>query len=248
MGAPTAFALLLTVQAALAQAAPAAAAAPVERGWITINVGAAAGPTGFSDTVQTALYQESETIATSYPGGGGLSVSGAGGYRVWRQLSAGAGVSHVAHTGEASIDASLPHPFFDNQPRAIGGTTSAAHDETSIDLKAGWMVTLAPRVRLLLSGGPSIVAVTQTIVTGVTYSESYPFDTAQFTSAGTQTLSRSAVGFNAGADLFWLFSRHAGAGGLVQFTHARVALPASGHAVAMDAGGVQGGGGIRFVF
>lgn len=242
--------LLCAASAVSAQQAPTPApASSAERGWITFNVGSGTGVNGFTDTAQTPLYQETETITTNYPGGGpGVLVSGAGGYRVWRRLSAGVGFWHASHQGDATINASLPHPFFDNQPRAIEGTTGFSHDETGIDVKVGWTAPLSPRVRLILSGGPSIVTVQSTLVTGVKYSEAYPYDTAQFTSADTTTSSGNGVGVNAAADLVWLFSRHVGAGAIVEYTHAHVNLSVDGRKVPVDAGGIQGGGGIRFVF
>jgi hypothetical protein len=53
---------------------------------------------------------------------------------------------------------------------------------------------------------------------------------------------------NLAADVVWLFSRNVGAGGIVQFTHAHVTLSVDGRSVPIDAGGLQGGGGMRFVF
>ena len=227
---------------------PLPAKPPIERGWITLNVGSGSGSSGFSDTIQKPLYTETETIATTYPGGGGLVASGAVGFRIWKQLSAGVGVSHTSRSDDAAIDASLPHPFFDNQPRQISGTANATHEEMGVDVKIGWTVPLSPRMRLILSGGPSFITVHQGVVTGVKYSESYPYDTAQFATADVTTASKGATGFNAAADVFWLFSRHFGAGGLVQVTHAHVSLSVDGRALPLDAGGVQAGGGLRLVF
>jgi hypothetical protein len=227
---------------------PIASAQPAERAWISINAVGGTGAKSFTDSVQTPLYQETETITTTYPAVNGLVVSSAGGVRVWKQLSVGAGVSHLSRTGEAAISASLPHPFFDNQPRAVSGQTGATHEELGFDVKIAWTAQLAPTVRLILSGGPSVITVHQTIVTGVQYSESYPYDTAQFTSAVTTTATKAAPGVNAAADVFWLFSRHLGAGGIIQVAHATVTLSVDSRSIPIDAGGFQAGGGIRFVF
>jgi len=46
-----------------------------------------------------------------------------------------------------------------------------------------------------------------------------------------------------------MFSRNAGVGGLVRYTHANVDLNvAEGRTIGIKAGGVQGGIGIRFKF
>jgi hypothetical protein len=239
---------VLFVAFALVCLAATASAQPLRHGWISFNVGPAGTSKAFTDTVQTPLYQETETITTTYPPGAGIGVSGAGAITVWRQLTVGIGLTAFSHKGDASIDASLPHPFFDNQPRAARGTTSATHDLTSIDVKIGILAPLTPKLRLLVTGGPSFVDARQTIVTGVTYTESYPFDTAAFVRADTQQATHGDAGFNAGVDVFWLLSAHVGAGGMVQVTHATVKLPVGDRSVSMDAGGVFGGGGIRLLF
>ena len=73
----------------------------------------------------------------------------------------------------------------------------------------------------IVTAGPSVLSVGQTLVTDVQFAETFPYDTAEFTGATTTNATASAAGFNAGADVFWMFSRHVGAGGLVQFTRAR---------------------------
>jgi hypothetical protein len=88
----------------------------------------------------------------------------------------------------------------------------------------------------------------QQFVTGVNFSETYPYDTALFTSADVSESSRTAVGVYVGADVTWMFSQHLGAGGVVQFTRATVKQKVGDRTVSVDAGGAQAGGGVRFVF
>src|SRR5439155_15639510 len=116
---------------------------------------------GFSDIVGTPLYQETRKITTSYPRGGGALVSGAGGVRIWKRLSVGLGVTHVSRSGDAPVQASLPHPFFDNQPRSVAGTARATREEIGAHVKIAWTMALSPRLRLIVAGGPSIVSLRQ---------------------------------------------------------------------------------------
>ena len=50
------------------------------------------------------------------------------------------------------------------------------------------------------------------------------------------------------APIAWMFSRNAGVGGLVRYTHANVNLDVAEDALLVESGGVQGGIGIRVTF
>lgn len=220
-----------------------------ERIWIGVSGGVQAGGTGFGDTFEAPLYAETEQATVDYPIDSGPVFDARGGYRVWKQLTAGIGVTRYSQRTDARVEARLPHPFFDNQFRAIEGTTSTLRGETAVHVLLGWMLPLSDRMRLTLTAGPSFVTVEQTLVNGVEFSEAYPYDTAEFTGASTRRPSRSATGFNAGADVSWMFTRRVGAGALVQASRARVRVsPAEGRSLTVDAGGFQIAAGLRAFF
>jgi len=236
-----------SAQAPAAPATPPAAPA-ANRFQISVDVGAQAKTSAFSDTFEQPLNQETEQIRTDYPGVSGLFFSVGARYRLWKQLTVGAGVSQFVHDGDAKVTAQLPHPFFDNQPRTIEGTDSLRRQEFDVHPTIGWLLPLSPSVQLAVNAGPSILTVTQDMVTDVNYSESYPYDTATFTSADVRESSATAVGVYVGADVTWMFSKRIGAGGLVQFSRATVKQKVGDRTISIDAGGLQAGGGIRFVF
>ena len=242
---------LLCALLALATAAPLAAQdrAWPERIWVSASGGIQSGGTGFDDAFERPLYTETERVTVEYPVKGGGLFAVQGGYRVWNRLTVGAGVTRYSRRADAHVNAQLPHPFFDNQFREVDGTTSALRGETATHVLIGWMQPLSDRLRLILTAGPSFIDVEQTVVTEVEFSETYPYDTAEFTGATTRRATQRGTGFNAGADVTWMFSRRVGAGGLVQVTRARVQLDvAPDRAVRVDAGGVQAAAGIRFFF
>jgi hypothetical protein len=220
-----------------------------ERIWFGVSAGVQPTANSFSDAFDLPLNTETETVSIAYPVTGGAIIAASGGCRVWRRLALGVGVTRGNRREPATVDARLPHPFFDDRFRAVQGTTQAARNELGAHLLVGWMMPLTDSLRLLVTAGPSRFSVRQSLVTAVDVTETYPFDTATFKSATTKDSTASAAGFNAGADLFWMFSRHVGAGGLIQVTRARVQIPADGgRTVPVDAGGVQAGGGLRFSF
>ena len=202
----------------------------------------------YSDSFEVPLYLETETVSTQYPEVGGPFISFDARYRIWKQLTVGVGVLSFMDDGDAAVTARLPHPFFDNTFRTIEGTVNTKREEMAVYPTVGWIVPFSSSVQLALSAGPSFVTVKQQFVTNVNFTEAYPFDTASFTSADVTQSSASATGVYVGADVSWMFSRHVGAGGIVQFSRATVKQKVGDRTVSIDAGGAQAGGGIRFVF
>ena len=232
-----------------ARAAVAQPPAWPERIWFSVSGGAQPTGNSFSDEFHVPLNTETETVSIAYPVKGGAVIAASGGYRVWKRLALGFGVTRYNHRADATVDAQVPHPFFDHQFRAVQGTTPATRNEIGAHVLIGWMMPITDRIRLLVTAGPSVFTVRQSLVTGVDVTETYPYDTAVFKSAATKDVTSSAAGFNAGADVFWMFSRNVGAGGLIQVTRARVKGPADGgRTITLDAGGVQAGAGLRFIF
>jgi hypothetical protein len=244
--------ILSAAAVALLLATPRPAAAQAggwpERVWFSVSGGVQPAVNSFEDRFDVPLYTETERVTVAYPVTGGALIAASAGYRVWKQLTVGIGVTRYDRRADASVTASVPHPFFDNQFRQIEGTVPATRNEVGAHLLIGWMLPLTGSMRLLLTAGPSLLSVGQTLVTGIEVTEVFPYDTASFKSATTTDRSVTAAGFNAGADLFWMFSRNVGAGGLVQITRATAKPRAGDRTIAVDAGGAQVGAGLRFVF
>lgn len=234
----------------LCTAAPAFAQDRPERAWLSVSGGVQA-PTSssFSDTFDIQRYTETGHVTGKYPIKSEPFVAGSFGVRIWKRLGAGVGITHISGRGSADVSAGIPHPFFDNQPRNISGTASASRSETGAHIQLAWLMPIGSRARLVVAGGPSVLSISQTFVTDVHYSETYPYDTALFSYATTTRASRAATGFNAGADVAWLFWKNLGAGAMVQFARATAKLDAgNGRRVSVKGGGTYAGIGIRAVF
>ena len=203
-----------------------------------------------SEHFSFARDQEVQTVDVDYPMKAGGLVDVGASVRVWKGLGLGLAVSRVTADGTADVEASVPHPFQFNQPRAISGTEDGiVHAETGVHLQVQYLVPTSGRVHLTLSAGPSWLNLEQEAVTDVTVTQSYPFDTAAFGGAVTKILKTSGQGFHAGFDVAWMFSRSAGVGGLVRYTRADMDVTiAEGRTLAVKAGGVQGGVGLRIAF
>ena len=92
--------------------------------------------------------------------------------------------------------------------------------------------------------------VEQTLVSDILFEETYPYDTATFSSAPTVLRSVTAVGFHTGVDLATYLTPTVGVGALVRFSRAMVDLarPDGGGMLAVETGGLHVGGGLRLRF
>jgi outer membrane protein with beta-barrel domain len=243
-------AVLFSFAIALSVAAPATAQTWPER--VHVSVNAAFQPTAndFTDRFEFERYLETGSTEVDYPVQGGFIFDAGAGYRFWKNLAAGVSVSYFTRDDAASTTSSFPHPFFFNQPREVTGeATGVKRSETAVHVQLMYLVNRGGRLRFVLSGGPSYFTVEQDLVTEVTITETFPYDTATFASAQKSRKKGSAAAFNVGADVMWMLNRTFGVGGLVRFSRASVDLDApAGRTISVDAGGVYVGGGVRLLF
>ena len=220
-----------------------------ERGYVSIGGGAQVATTTLTDRFVYTVNTEEATTEARYPSKADLLVDVGAGMRFWRNVGAAIYLSRSNGGGIAHTDSLIPHPFFDDQDRQVAGdapdmsrTVTAAHAQLYYARARG-------RWRLRAGAGPSYFHLKREVVTGVTVSEEYPFDSATFSAATTRRASRSTPGFNVGADITRMFSRRYGATALVRFARGKIAFNVErGHRVSIDAGGAQAGAGIRIAF
>jgi hypothetical protein len=165
-------------------------------------------------------------------------------------LALGAGHTRFDQNHDAGVDARVPHPFFFDRARSISGEAlDLTRQEHAFHLQLRWFLPVPGPVRLAVFGGPSFFWVDQDLVTTVSFTHSFPFDTASFSGAATRGQSVSETGYHAGADATVFFSKFIGVGGLVRLSHASVDLVSQDDGrFSVDVGGLQVGGGLRVRF
>lgn len=192
---------------------------------------------------------ETEVVDVKYSMKPWALIDLAAGYRFWKNLGAGVAVSVTSGKGEADVTASVPHPFFFNQPRTVTGQTDLSREETGIHVQVQYAIPASKKVQVVLGAGPSRMKLTQDVVTEVSINETYPYDTATFRDAVTKGASASVSGFNAGLDVTWALTRNVGFGGLFRYASADADLDVrTEHRLTMKAGGVHAAAGVRFAF
>jgi hypothetical protein len=248
--------LLCASAVAILSAGAAASTASAQGPWedrvrAGVNVGVQPSSTTFAGSTEKTVYLEDAVLDTTYGVGSGRSFDAGVLFRVAGSFGLGIAVSSFAQEEGGAVSATIPHPFFFNARRSIAGTSAGLERrELVTHLHAAYVFTAGRRLDVAISGGPSFFKIEQGLVSDVTFAESYPYDTAAFSSASIETVSSTKVGFNAGVDVGVRLARQIGVGALVRFSRISVEFPLAGASapVESDAGGVQVAGGVRLFF
>jgi len=238
----------LAVFAGLTSAAPAHAQLP-GRIRIVVDGGAQMPPTSFGQSFTLTKNAESAPVTTTLKPATGSFFDAGVRVRLVGPIGVGVVGFSASSTANGSLDARIPHPFFFNQLRPISGTLSGVErTETGAHMELDYTIAVS-KFDITLFGGPSYISLQQALVTDVTYTEAYPFDTATFASALSTKAKKSGTGFNGGADVTWRLGKSFGLAGLVRYTGGTLSLEAAADNTAdVKAGGVQVGGGLRIIF
>ena len=198
--------------------------------------------TTFTELVELGRLTTSHKVAKAPVYGVGVNV------RAWKNLVVGVAVSDYSKATSGEVDAEVPHPFFFDRLRPVSGTApNLKRMEIGSHIGIGWLIR-GNRLDLTVSAGPSIFQVKQDLVSRVAYTQTYPYDAAQFAGVSTQRLSDRAIGFHAGADVTWRLIRHLGVGGTLRYTRGTLDTTVGSDAVKFTVGGLHAGGGLRVIF
>jgi hypothetical protein len=223
----------------------------LDRGYLSVNgLYQTAGP-AFTQSQSWTYFAETATATIDYPAESAPGIDMAGGYRIWRNLAVGAGLTYVSRPTTTVVSGSLPNPLYLNKPTTLSGGFAASHSETAVNVLAMWAIPLRPKMLLMVGGGPSFVSVTQTIVVadGIGVSLVYPYDSGSIRSAKTTDSSQLALGFSVGADFTYRLAKTIGVGGMVRYARASADFPVAGQpSVPVATGGLEVGGGLRVLF
>lgn len=176
-----------------------------------------------------------------------------GAVRVWRRLYAGGAVSMFNTTGAGTLETRVPHPLQFNKPRITTSEVARANRlEIGQHLMVGWAIPADAGLDFLLFAGPSIFTAEQLLVRSLTFSlasEVFPFDELASPPVVTETLRDNVVGYNAGVDMTWRLNRRIGLGLLLRYSNGKKEFtPTGAEPVALTAGGLHAGGGVRVLF
>lgn len=203
-----------------------------------------------TSTAFAADYAENGSIATNY----GKASGGQFGATVipflLGPLGVGFGVDYSSHSGSATVDAEIPHPFFFNQDRSASFATSAlSGHQIAINIPIVWTLPSYGALKILVFGGPTFFLVKQDVVTDLDFTDTYPFDTVTISDAITEERSGSALGFHVGGDVSYFFTPTLGVGGGARYSKGTLSFDNDDNAATSGSlGGFQVAGGLRLRF
>jgi hypothetical protein len=208
------------------------------RKFVNVNGGGQLQSRSFSGASTFELFNENGTVATNQTIGSGFVFDVTGGYRRWTNTAVAVGLAVFRGSGEAAALAAVPNPLFFGVPTLKAFTADdLSQTNVAINFQIVWTRALTNRLDLALSGGPSIIRVSQELPS-VTLDEA----------ANPTTVSESATtgkAGSAGVDLSYRVNDRYSIGGFVRYLGGQVDLDAIEN---LTVGGAQAGGGIRIRF
>lgn len=204
----------------------------------------------FQDAGTFAANAEQARFDTDYSVTRGPGLDVTAGAILTPRLAVAVSASRFVQSTPATLNGSVPHPFFFDRARSLAAELGELQrQELGIHLQARGILASGRRAEMGVFGGPSIFRVSQDMVSGFGYGETYPYDDVTFRSAETTRAQATRLGFNVGGDVTLFLTRQLGIGATVQFARGSVDLPsANGGEQRVTVGGLRTGGGLRLRF
>ena len=207
-----------------------------------------AGPfaiTGYRDTTPD-IYGEPASFASTQDVGGGAFFDISGGYKIWRNLAVGIGLTHVGSTTDLTVNAQIPDPLFFDQPRNVTvSVPDAHHSQTAINLTGTWVMPITDKIDVGYQFGPTIFLVSQDLP-GAPPAGAIVEPGPTVTSLPLESEDKTTVGIHFGMDVTYMITPRFGVGGIARYSWGSADL--AGADKSLTLGGFQIGGGLRVRF
>ena len=182
-----------------------------DRAFVNVNVGAQTKARRYEVTGSFPLYQETATYETSLTTGDGPVIDVAGGYRIFRNLAVGLGVTRYSDSHDATVSGVVPDPLFFDTPRASSlALNGLDHAETAVHLSAAYVVPVQALdgLDVVVFGGPTFFSLDKDVLGAVSVAPGG----AELSDAAITSVSGSGTGAHVGLDVTYIALRRAGLG------------------------------------
>jgi hypothetical protein len=217
-----------------------------DKAFVSVNFGAQAPSRSLTTTTTPDIYDEPASFTSTQDVGGGAFFDIAAGYKLWRNLAVGLGLTRVGSTADLTVDASIPDPLFFDSPRAV--TTSvpdAHHSQTAINLTGTWVMPITDKIDVGYQFGPTIFLVSQDLP-GVPSQSQIVEPGPTITALPLESEDKTTVGIHFGVDVTYMVTPRFGVGGIARYSWGSADLTAADESITV--GGFQIGGGLRVRF
>jgi hypothetical protein len=222
-------------------AVAASASAQTRQPFLDVSAAGQVTTTSFSQSSTFPSFGETGTTATNQNVGKGFVVDVSGGKLFWGNLGVGAGLWFGHQNGAAASTALFPDPLIAGKFTTVStSATDLKQTTVGFDIQLIWMTTIKEKYRIALSGGPTILHVSQDIGSIAVI----PGTQTATPSTSTESATTGKAG-NIGVDLSYWIAKSYGIGGFVRYAGGEADLPSVSN---LKVGGLQLGGGLRVYF
>jgi hypothetical protein len=214
---------------------------------VTVTAGTRPTASDFSQLITFEAYSEQGSLTTSYAVKQQPLLSAGVTVRIWRGFGAGVEGTYLHNSFPAQITALVPHPLIANQPRTVNGTTTVSNRQLATHLEAVYWIRRSERLEVLALGGPSLIRTDQDFVSDVSYTQTFPYNTATFAGATISGQRKTGTGANVGAEVGWRLAGPLGVAALARYSRVTYHFPTIG-AASVPLGGLDISGGVRVLF
>lgn len=202
-----------------------------DRGWVDLSFGSAIpSEVGQTYTFRTTIFAEPAAFSAAYPelpkANGAL---GSVGFRVAGPLGVGLMGTSLKYSYEVGLAATVPHPTLFNRT-ATGSATNLddiERTDNAVDISLAYQPQTPDQWRIRLFAGPTFFSVKQDFVQDIRFTQvasAAGANNITVTGYVRETLEETALGFHAGADAAFFFSRYFGIGATVRFNRGTVKI------------------------
>lgn len=214
-----------------------------DRVFLNVNIGAQAPSQSLSAETSPDIYGEAASFVSKQDVGGGAFFDISGGYKLWRNLAVGIGITHAGSKADLTVNASIPDPLVYDHLRPVTAVLpDAKHSQTAINLSGTWIVPVTDKIDVGYVFGPTIFLASQDLPGIPTFSEPGP----TITSLPRESVDKTTLGIHFGVDGTYLVTPRYGVGVLVRYTWGSADIAGAGDSVTL--GGFQIGAGLRVRF
>ena len=146
-----------------------------DKGFFNLDAGVQVGSSDVTVNPPYELYGEPGSLSSALDIKGGGFFNLAAGYKVWRNLAIGAGLTFTGSNGDAAITASVPDELVTDSHRTVEtSATDLKHSETQFHITGTWMFPVTDKIDVGFNFGPTFFSVNQEIPTGLEVTEPGP--------------------------------------------------------------------------